>query len=286
MNPSATIKLFLPFGDAKRVRTAEISNWSGKAVAAPRSDLDDLLARPELKKAGVYVLTGVDEESGNPSAYIGEGEVVLERIKTHRNREDWNSAIVFVSKDEHLTKAHIRYLEGRMIVEAGKIGRYKLTNVNASGAHLPESDLHDMEVFLGRIAQLLPVLGAELLTPITPVRKKELNQQQEILTCGNKGALAKGFRSPNGFVVLEGSTAVKSEHNRAKENGAWIVALRAKLIKDRSLIEDGSFLKFSRDVEFASPSAAAGVIRGGTAAGPILWKNASGKTLKEIESEM
>jgi hypothetical protein len=50
---SATIKLFLPRGDAKSLRTAEISNWTGKAVAAPRTELDELLAREELDKAGV-----------------------------------------------------------------------------------------------------------------------------------------------------------------------------------------------------------------------------------------
>ena len=44
---SATIKLHLPRGDAKSPRTAEISNWTGKAVAAPRTELDELLAREE-----------------------------------------------------------------------------------------------------------------------------------------------------------------------------------------------------------------------------------------------
>ncbi|MEX6867259.1 DUF4357 domain-containing protein [Pseudomonas aeruginosa] len=34
-----------------------------------------------------------------------------------------------------------------------------------------------------------------------------------------------------------------------------------------------------------SPSAAAGVIRGGTAPGPISWKNQAGRTLKEIEGD-
>ena len=52
---SATIKLFLPRGDAKSLRTAEISNWTGKAVAAPRTELDELLRREELDKSGVYI---------------------------------------------------------------------------------------------------------------------------------------------------------------------------------------------------------------------------------------
>jgi len=115
---SATIKLFLPLGDAKSLRTAEISNWTGKAVAAPRTELDELLAREELDKAGVYILTGSDPATNTPRAYIGEAEVIRERLKQHKTKEFWVSAIVFVSKDENLTKAHIRHLESRLLTVA------------------------------------------------------------------------------------------------------------------------------------------------------------------------
>ncbi len=283
MNPSATIKLFLPFGDPKQVRTAEISNWSGKAVAAPRSDLEHLLLRSELGKPGVYVLLGIDTQDGLPIAYIGEAEVVSDRIKQHKSKDYWNSVIAFVSKDENLTKAHIRFLEGRIIDQATTIGRYKITNANASGSHLPESDQQDMEVFLERIAQLLPVLGSELLTPIAPSAKN--SRPTEVLYCGMKGAQAKGLRSPNGFVVLKESTAVLKERESAKTQGPWILSLRAKLIQDGALLEKGGFLVFSRDVEFASPSAAAAVVHGGNAAGPLAWKDSAGRSLKEIEGE-
>lgn len=79
--PSATIKLFLPRGDGKSLRTAEISSWTGKAIAAPRTELEDLLAREKLDKAGVYILLGTDSESGSPRAYIGEAEVIRDRLK-------------------------------------------------------------------------------------------------------------------------------------------------------------------------------------------------------------
>ena len=36
---AATIKLFLPTGEATGIRTAEISNWTGKAIAGPRTAL-------------------------------------------------------------------------------------------------------------------------------------------------------------------------------------------------------------------------------------------------------
>lgn len=121
--PSATIKLFLTSGDAKRLRTAELSNWTGKAVAGPRSELEALLARDEAANAGVYFLTGSDTESGQPAVYIGEAEVIRERLKNHLAKDFWNHAIFFISKDENLTKAHIRYLEGRLIGQAREAAR-------------------------------------------------------------------------------------------------------------------------------------------------------------------
>jgi hypothetical protein len=84
---SATIELFLPRGDGKSLRTAEISNWTGKAIAAPRTELDELLQREELDKAGIYILTGTDPASGSPRAYIGEAEVIRDRLKQHKTKE-------------------------------------------------------------------------------------------------------------------------------------------------------------------------------------------------------
>lgn len=281
MNKSATIKLFLPFGDAKGVRTAEISNWSGKAVAAPRSELDHFLSREELGNPGVYILLGVDPDTGKLTAYIGEAECVADRLKQHKPKDYWNAAIAFVSKDENLTKAHVKYLEGRLIEIANGVGRYLVINSKGSGSKLPESDLHDMEVFLERITQLLPVLGSELLTPV--VVATSTLKSQGLLTCKMKGAIATGMRTPNGFVVLKDSTAVKQMRESVKANGPWIITLRKQLLENGSLIENGEFLAFAKDVEFSSPSAAAATVHAGTAAGPLAWKNSAGKTLKEIE---
>jgi hypothetical protein len=108
-----------------------------------------------------------------PLAYIGEAEVIRERLKQHKTKEFWISAIVFVSKDENLTKAHVRYLESRLLEEAGQNNRFKLDQNQAGGARLPESDKHDMEVFLSHIRQLLPVLGSDLLTPIAQPTAKQ-----------------------------------------------------------------------------------------------------------------
>ena len=150
---AATIKLFLPKGEAQSLRTAELLNWTGKAIAGPRSELDDLLARDELDKSGVYILIGVDADTGKQAAYIGEAEVVRDRLKQHREKEFWVQAIAFVSKDENLTKSHVRYLEGRLIEEAQTVGRFFVVNGQSSGSKLPESDREDMEVFLSQIGR-------------------------------------------------------------------------------------------------------------------------------------
>jgi len=97
---TATIKLFLPQGDPKRLRTAEISNWTGMAIAAPRTELDELLARQEAEKAGVYLLTGRDPGANRPVVYIGEAEVLRVRLKQHTAKDFWIQATLFFSKDE------------------------------------------------------------------------------------------------------------------------------------------------------------------------------------------
>lgn len=279
---SATIKLFLPHGDAKRLRVGEVSNWTGKALAAPRTELDELLLREEAESAGIYFLFGSDPESGDALAYIGEAEVIRDRLKQHKAKDFWNAVVVFVSKDENLTKAHIRYLENRLLLEAKKAGRYRLENANASNPKLPESDREDMEVFLSRIQQVLPVLGSDLLTPISGSSKSRTPQME--LVCKNKGATARGRRTEGGFVVSKDSTAVVAERSSAEAQHPYVVALRKKLLQNGTLVESDGLLVFTKDAEFDSPSAAAAVIHGGGANGLTAWKDERGKTLKEIEA--
>jgi hypothetical protein len=268
--PSATIKLFLVSGEPKRLRTAELSNWTGKAVAGPRSEFESVLSREESQKSGVYFLAGNDPESGKPAVYIGEAECVRDRLKSQLDKDFWNQVVFFTSKDENLTKAHIRYLEGRIIDQAKHAARAIVQNGQSSGARLPESDREDMEIFLEKIHQLLPVLGVEVLVPVTA-------------PAAAKGLKATGHLTPNGFVVLAGSQAVLTERPSSQKY-PWPLNMRQRLKEEGILAAKADHLVFNRDAEFSSPSAAAAVIHGGHANGLIAWKNKHGKTLKELES--
>lgn len=279
--PTATLKIYLVFGDPKRLRTAELSNWTGKAVAGPRNEFDKLLAREESLSPGVYFLTGTDPASNKKAIYIGEAECIKDRIKNHLSKDFWNNITFFISKDDNLTKAHIRYIEGRLIEIANSVGRCTVINNQGSGSKLPESDREDLEVFLEKMQQVLPVLGIESFVPT--VSKDQADTQEDLLTCKIKNVSASGYLTPNGIVVLCGSTAVLQERESAKKYPG-VLAQRNKLIEEGELVALDGKLVFKKDVEFSSPSAAAVVIHGGNANGLTAWKNSIGKTLKELEN--
>lgn len=284
MNDTATVKIFLVQGSPTSIRTAEISNWTGKAVAGPRSQLELILKREEAKKPGVYFLTGINPETGKERVYIGEAEVIQTRIKRkdHLDREFWKTILFFVSKDENLTKAHIKYLEGRLIDKTKAVERFELDNTNSSGSRLPEPDTADMDVFLARMEQLLPILGQEFLKPIT--RIETTGKKSDLLHCDIKQVKANGRQTENGFVVLKGSEAVLEERPSTKKY-PYSAALRTQLLDEGVLKRNDDRLVFSKDKEFSSPSAAASVIHGGQANGLQAWKDSQGVSLKEKEEK-
>ena len=279
--PTATLKIFLVFGDPKRLRTAELSNWTGKAVAGPRSEFEKVLEREETLNPGVSFLTGIDPDTNKSAIYIGEAESIGDRIKSHLSKDFWNNVAFFISKDENLTKAHIRYIEGRLIEIAKSADRSVVMNSQGSGAKLPESDREDMEVFLEKMQQVLPVLEIEAFVQAAP--KVENGAEKEMLTCKIKNVVASGYLTPNGIVVLATSEAVLEERGSAKK---WpsVMVQRNKLIEEGGLVQEGDKYVFVKDTEFSSPSSAAAVIHGGSANGLIAWVNANGKSLKDLQN--
>lgn len=207
--------------------------------------------------------------------------------------------IFFVSKDENLTKSHVKYLESRLIQIALSVKRYKIENYNQSQlSSLPAADRDAMEEFLLYIKLLIGVLGHKLLEEITIVNKKK----EEIIpltatTTANKiiettsnleltlsiaGLKAKALQTDEGIVVLEGSEAAKDYTNSLSLGYGDI---REKLINNGDLILDGNKYIFKKNVLFDTASPAAAIVVGYNINGPLTWKDKTGKTLKEIERE-
>jgi len=281
MKDTATVKIFLAEGSPTSVRTAELSNWTGKAVAGPRSKIEDILKRDEANNPRVYFLTGVNPETGKDKVYIGEAEVIRKRVKGHMEKDFWKTIVFFVSKDENLTKAHIKYLEGKLIETAKTVGRSELENAQSSGSHLPESDAADMDIFLFRMEQLLPILGQDFLKPVI---KQEVTKKSDLLFCKIKNLKATGRQTDNGLVVLKDSEAVLEER-QSTQKYRYAANLRQTLLNENIVVKKEDRLVFISDYEFSSPSAAAGVIHGGQANGLTSWKDSKGISLKQKEEK-
>ena len=256
MSEPLSIKIFLAKGSSSSLRTAEISNWSGKAIASSRKELNELSKREEASSPGVYFLIGNDIDTGEPSAYVGEAEEVAKRLKQHLNKDFWNQVVAFVSKDENLTKAHIKYLEGKLIALGIEAGKGVIQNSQSSGAKLPESDQAEMDIFLDRILKLLPVMGTNLFS--TPSKKESGSTDKLIFKI--KDLTAYGNRSEDGFIIYQGSQAVLEDRPATAKNKGGHYQRRRKLIDNGVLEESDGYLLFTRNYEFTSPSLAGAVV--------------------------
>ena len=275
-----TIKIFLIDGDPNGRMSCELSNWTGKAYKIPRIKIKECTDRDDLMNTGVYLLFGKDEE-GKDLVYIGEAESILKRLNQHLNQKDfWNETIVFVSKDDNLNKAHIKYLENRLHDIAQLAKRYKIENsVIPTQSSISESDRAEMEEFVENVKMLVNTLGHKVFDEKREFKPK---QKHEIFSIkAARGADGQGEPSSDGFVVLKGSKAAATIVNSMS---ASFIVLRQKLIDDGVLVDKGEFYEFSDDYIFSSPSTAAVMVMGRSANGLSEWKQKDGKTLKDFEN--
>jgi len=78
-----TIQFFLPQGEPRGIRIADITTRIVQAVLVPRSKLAEAAKREEIKSVGVYFLFGEPEEAAKPVVYIGEAEDCYKRFMQH-----------------------------------------------------------------------------------------------------------------------------------------------------------------------------------------------------------
>ncbi|WMJ72208.1 GIY-YIG nuclease family protein [Cytophagaceae bacterium ABcell3] len=281
-----TIKIFLIDGEPNGRMTCELSNWTGKAFRIPRKKIKDSIDRPELEFTGIYILFGRSDKSENKDlAYIGEAECIYKRLIQHLSSKDfWNDAIVFVSKDENLNKAHIKYLESRLYEIALDVSRYDLDNTNVpTRPNISESDQAEMEEFIENIRLLVNTLGYKIFEEIRKVNQTiEEQKNNTFLIEAARGANAKGQRTNEGFVVLKDSEIANTITNSFPKNWG---NLRESLINDGIIKENNGRLFFSKDYLFTSPSAAAAIVMGRSANGLTEWKLNDGRILKSVELE-
>ena len=244
-------------------------------IYLPSGEVTGISQRP-----GVYFLIGA-ETVGDREVYIGEAENVLVRLKQHLGSKDfWQEVVLFTSKDANLTKAHVKYLENRLIDVADRVGRCRLLNRTGSLApSLPRADADAMEEFVDNLRVRLGTLGHRFLVPLR-VNVGAGPQRQRELRYAIRGAVAHGMVTDEGFLVRAGSTALK---DAKKAMGTGNRALKAELVEVGKLADRGTLFEFADDVLFSTPSQAAVIVYGNSTNGRLAWKDASGRSLRETE---
>ena len=278
-----TIQIYLPAGDPRGMRVAEITTRIVRVIEVPRSQLAEFIKTPEAQQVGVYFLMGELSEAGLPRVYIGQSGNVGGRLVQHNQSKDfWNRALVVISLTNSMTQTHALFLEWFAISEATKAARYSLENGNTGARpHTPaplEADCHEIHE---TAATLLATLGQPIFEPLTnaPTAKGE----KELFYCKGSGADGVGEYTTEGFVVLKGSRG--RLENVASIQGSSSERFREKLIVGGILAVDGNNVTFTRDHLFSSPSMAALAMMGRSVNGWVAWKAANGKTLDELKRQ-
>ncbi len=278
-----TIQIFLPAGDPRGMRVAEITTRIVRVIEVPRSQLADFLKTPEAQQVGVYFLMGELSEAGLPRAYIGQSGNVGNRLVQHnQNKDFWSRALVVISLTNSMTQTHALFLEWFAIAEATKAGRYSLENGNTgSQPYTPaplQADCHEIHE---TAATLLATLGQPIFEPLTNTPTDR--GVTELFYCRGSGADGVGEYTAEGFVVLKGSRG--RLENVASIQGTSNARFREKLIKEGILTLDGVGVIFTRDYLFSSPSMAATALQGRSANGWVEWKDVKGRTLDEMKRQ-
>ncbi|WP_028658673.1 GIY-YIG nuclease family protein [Nocardioides insulae] len=289
------IELFLVDGTPGGLTTAEILNWTGQVISAPRAEMSALATRAELAGTCVYLLLGPAEEGGT-RCYIGETDDFWARLRHHdANKEFWRRVVVVTSKDANLTKAHGRYLESRLIMLATQAGRVVLENGTAPPAQsLPEAHASDMDYFIDQLQIILPVLGIDAIRGRETVSLPAAHQEELVspvfhLRNRKLGVDATAQQIDGEFTMLAGSTVVGDWHGVGKAESTVKAydsyrAQHMKLVAEGSIVIENGVGRLAKDVVFGSPSTAGAIAQGRSCNGRISWVGDDGTTFGAWES--
>lgn len=273
-----SLELYFIDGKPDGMLTAEVFNWTGHVLMAPRTQISEALARKEARYTGVYLLLG--EREGEPLAYIGEAEDISDRIRSHdASRDWWTTAVLVTSAANNLNKAHVKYLEARLVEVARAVGKVPLENGNTPPrSSLSEAGQANMESFLDYLLMIFPALRIDMFlnsrrapSGNVSVASDEAAGVRFELNLKKHGIKANAVLREGEFVVQAGSTARREWAGFGTENSGYAI-LHSELTRTGVLAPQGEVCLFTSDYAFASASAAAAVVCGRPSNGTLEWK--------------
>ncbi|MGY1592264.1 GIY-YIG nuclease family protein [Geodermatophilus sp. SYSU D00708] len=290
-----SIRIYLVDGKPQGLRVVDRAGWTGTCLAFARADYGEARLREEMRRSGAYVLTGPEENGKRPTrVYVGEGDEVRSRLDSHHREKDfWTHGYVLTTKDDSLNKAHVRYLEARLLHLAAEADAAVRENGTLPPVpRLGESEEADLEWYLDTALTLLPLVGVTLFDVVkdrpVPVGGVTDGNDESPLE-GTEYFLradlteATGRDDSRGFAVLTGAlgraeTKVMTSSYKDKRN---------RLIMEGVLASHGDRqLRLTKTYVFDSPSQAASVLSGGSKNGRDAWRDAQGRSLKQNQERV
>ncbi len=278
-----TIQIFLPGGDPRGIRIAEITTRIVQVIEVPRSLLEDFLAMPESAQVALYFLIGESEDGTAQRVYIGQtGDLRARLTKHNKDRDFWERALVLISRTNSLTQTHALFLEWHCLQAARAADRYAAENGNGgTKPHTPaplEADCH--EIFdTGKT--LMATLGYPIFEPVG--KQFGTSKGDEQFYCTRAGSQGVGLYTAEGFVVLKRSQGPSQVAPSSK--GTWIESVRADLVQSGVAQADDGLFRFEKDHLFKSPSGAAAALTGRHTNGWVEWKTKDGRTLDSVKRQ-
>ncbi len=285
MSPTPkTIQIFLPGGDPQGIRVAEITTRIVQVIEVPRSLLPEFLKMPESAQVALYFLIGESEDMEERRVYVGQTGDLRSRLTSHNKEKDfWQRSLILISRTNSLTQTHSLFLEWRCLQAIRAAERF--TDQNGNGGckpHTPspmEADCHEI-YDTGRT--LLATLGYPIFDSVTK-STAGTKQDDDVFYCKVAGCDGRVLYTPEGFVMLKGSTGRKG--NVPSIAGTADERFRNKLITAQVMRVEGDKVIFEKDHLFNSPSMAALSLLGVTANGWNVWKSKDGRTLDELKRQ-
>ncbi len=166
-----TIQIYLPKGNPRGLRVAEMTTRTVRLIEIPRVDIHDFFARDDANQVGIYFLLSDSEEFNRPKLYIGQTGELKRRLSQHHidtKKEFWTRAFVMLSTNNTMTQTHALYLEHKAIKTAQDVGRYDLQNGNhGNRPHTPDPLKADCEELFYTLDVLLSTLGQPVFESLT-----------------------------------------------------------------------------------------------------------------------
>ncbi len=286
-----SLELFFVDGRPDGMLTAEVFNWTGHVLRAPRTQLKEALTRPEARYTGVYLLFG--DHEGATTLYVGEAEEMRTRLRDHAISKDWwDTAVLVTSAANNLHKAHVKYLESRLVEIAKDVGKVDLDNGNIPPrSSLSEAAQSNMESFIDTLMMVLPAIRIDAFLNKKRQTSTRITDESADITAPTfecvvprHGVDAKAILRNGEMIVLE-SSKVRSSWVGDRASKTSYFKLHDELLANGTIAVVGDEGILTQDYAFSSPSAAAAVVSGRSSNGRTAWKVAdTGQTYADWEA--